>query len=327
MRLKLTDITLKQFPHPESGQVRLQDADFPGFGCLIGKRTKTFFLIQGKSRQMQTIGRYPDISLKDARKEAKRLLGYTAPKKRLRSYSEACEDFYDHCHAKGIKQSTIDNYRFSLQAVKATTLANIPLNVTHPNHVKALKVFLNWCLDMEMIEKNPYGRRRVTYNQRERVLTDDEIRLVWAYEFPPYSDYLKILLLTGQRRNQFRNFSIQGDNFHFPDMKQGKPHLLPVLPMAAEIAERLQPFNGWSKAKTRLDRHVDIPHWTVHDLRRTHSTNQARIGTPIHVTEAILAHTSGTISGVARVYNRHSYLEESRVALAKYEAFIQTVLG
>ena len=109
-------------------------------------------------------------------------------------------------------------------------------------------------------------------------------------------------------------------------MKNRKAHTLPVTPMVSEPLDSHQPFNGWSKAKVRIDKHVTIPHWTTHDLRRTHSTIQAKLGTPIHVTEAILSHTSGTISGVARPYNRYSYLEESRAALLNFEGYITTLV-
>lgn len=37
-----------------------------------------------------------------------------------------------------------------------------------------------------------------------------------------------------------------------------------------------------------------------------------------HVVEAILNHKSGVISGVAAIYNRHSYGEEKREALQKW---------
>lgn len=51
-----------------------------------------------------------------------------------------------------------------------------------------------------------------------------------------------------------------------------------------------------------------------------HSTRLAphvhnKIVTPIHVTEKLLNHVTGTISGVAAVYNRHSYIEEMRNAV------------
>ena len=41
----------------------------------------------------------------------------------------------------------------------------------------------------------------------------------------------------------------------------------------------------------------------------------AQLGIPIHVTEAVLNHKSGTVSGIAAVYNVHDYAAEKRHAL------------
>jgi integrase len=69
-----------------------------------------------------------------------------------------------------------------------------------------------------------------------------------------------------------------------------------------------------------LTRPVDP--FTLHDLRRKFATIHAKIGTPIHVTEKLLNHVSGTISGVAAVCNRHSYLDEMRDAIEQYDGYV-----
>ena len=55
--------------------------------------------------------------------------------------------------------------------------------------------------------------------------------------------------------------------------------------------------------------------WTLHDLRRTVTTGMAGLGVAPHVADRVLNHQSGTISGVAAVYNRFAYLEERKEAL------------
>jgi integrase len=57
---------------------------------------------------------------------------------------------------------------------------------------------------------------------------------------------------------------------------------------------------------------TDIPHWTLHDLRRSFASSAARLGFPVHVVEAALNHRSGTIKGIAAVYNRYNYDAEKR---------------
>ena len=64
--------------------------------------------------------------------------------------------------------------------------------------------------------------------------------------------------------------------------------------------------------------------FVIHDLRRTAASGMARLGIPPHVVEAVLNHRTGTVSGVARVYNRFTYEAEKRAAL---EAWGRYVLG
>lgn len=88
------------------------------------------------------------------------------------------------------------------------------------------------------------------------------------------------------------------------------------------------PVSGYSKAKSQLDEKITevfktaagedfkgLPHWTFHDLRRTAASGMAGIGIAPHVVEAVLNHRSGTIKGVAAVYNRYSYADEKAQAL------------
>jgi hypothetical protein len=78
------------------------------------------------------------------------------------------------------------------------------------------------------------------------------------------------------------------------------------------------PFQGYSKAKKRLDHASGIGGWTLHDLRRTVVSGMARLGVAPHVADKILNHQSGTISGVAAVYQRHEFMNERKEALLRW---------
>lgn len=80
MRILLTDVAIKRLTAPPTGQLKVWDTKLPGFGIIIGKRTRTFYAVYGQNRRNHKIGRYPDISLKDARTAAKVLLA-TKPRK------------------------------------------------------------------------------------------------------------------------------------------------------------------------------------------------------------------------------------------------------
>ena len=63
-----------------------------------------------------------------------------------------------------------------------------------------------------------------------------------------------------------------------------------------------------------------LPHFTVHDFRRTARTHLAALGVEPHVAERCLNHK---LKGVEGVYNRHDYFEGRRRAL---EAWGQLLL-
>lgn len=72
--MKLTDSIVRNLKSPKAGQTTYWD-ELPGFGIRVSQGgTRSFVLVQGRSRQRTTIGRYPAISLADARTEAKRLI-------------------------------------------------------------------------------------------------------------------------------------------------------------------------------------------------------------------------------------------------------------
>jgi integrase len=68
---------------------------------------------------------------------------------------------------------------------------------------------------------------------------------------------------------------------------------------------------------------VEIEPWILHDLRRTAATGMAQLNVPPHVVDKVLNHVSGTIHGVAAVYNRYGYVEERGAALEAWGRYVQ----
>lgn len=326
--MKLTDLSIRQLPPPEKGQKTYFEAD--GFGVRVSQGgTKTFVVVQGKERRWTTLGRYPETSLKDARSAARKIEPVHPAHPVTKTLQDAVSDFLKASERKN-RPATTANYKLFLNRIKKTKLEDVTTDdVPNTAHaVMAAKVFFNWAKRNKLTASNPFEYERVSYGQRTRVLAQKEVKAIWEYEAPPFTDHLKLLLLTGQRRKQFSQFEIRGDTIWFPAdvMKGGKEHSIPLLPMARSYAEKLQSFNSWSKGKAKLDKMVKIPPWVIHDARRTFSTLMASLRVPIQVTEKILDHRSGTVSGVSAVYNRHSYMEEAQEALAAYEAFMISLL-
>ena len=59
----------------------------------------------------------------------------------------------------------------------------------------------------------------------------------------------------------------------------------------------------------------DVPHFTLHDLRRTLASGMAGLGIAESIVDRVLNHSTRKISGTARIYNRHEYLKEREAAL------------
>lgn len=291
----------------------------------------------GEKRRLKTIGKYPDISLKEARAAAHRMIALQnlPAAKRITSLQDAIARYLAECERKN-RTTTVDFYRHFLKGVRDKPLDQVKskdLKNPGSHQIMTWRVFFNWCIRHELVEKNPFAHQRVTYNQRDRVLSDDEIAAIWHYENPPYTDILKLLLLTGQRRNQIWRLDpawYENGLLNFPAsiMKSGRAHSIPVGTTAMSLLDGLPfSFNSWAKSKRRIDDVTGVTGWVVHDLRRTFATIHARLGTPIHVVEEYLAHRTGTISGVAAIYVRHNYLKEMKDAVVGYEEHLAEIVS
>lgn len=313
-----TDATIRNLPLPEAGSRKLFDPSLPGFGVRLTARARTFIVQIGKERRVSTVGRYPDISLKEARKSAVAMMDRPATKKRTTGRTELLTAFLEHCETT-LRPSTVRRYRYSLSKKEPET----------SHDVAAFKAMYNWGRRTGLSDDNPYQFRQATYSQRDRVLSDAEIRAIWQHDRRPFSDIVKLLILTGQRRGQYGGFDhawIQGSELHFPAsvMKSKRTHTLPITDTTRPLLERLEPFNGWGKSKARLDTESGVSGWVIHDLRRYFSSTMARLGVPLHIAEHLMDHRSST-SGVQAIYMRYGFLKEMREALLKYEQHIEEI--
>ena len=188
---------------------------------------------------------------------------------------------------------------------------------------------------------------------RDRVLSNAELAEVWAALGEDHvSDIIRLLILTGQRRDEITKLRWSEIDFDkalltLPPArtKNKRTHELPLAPQALAILKRwatnaaatdkandgmvFEPV-GWDLRKKRLDKVIlanrggkPMPHWTLHDLRRTCATGLAELGVLPHVIECILNHLSGFRAGVAAIYNRNRYLPEMREALGKWADYVE----
>ncbi|MCP4764244.1 MAG: tyrosine-type recombinase/integrase [archaeon] len=203
----------------------------------------------------------------------------------------------------------------------------------------------NFALERDVIESFPvYGiKKRGEERSRDRILSDDEIKLLWkSLGNTSVSMLLKFLLITGQRTGEIRQMlfsEIENDVLTIPSKRTKNKliHIVPLSTMALHIVNEMKKisksdfvFPGRAKVggvDKCLDKNAAAHHFrkfllnfdwnrtTVHDLRRTVRSNLSKLRVRKTVAERILNHKE---QGVAGVYDRHDYLEEKKEALQKW---------
>ncbi len=221
-------------------------------------------------------------------------------------------------------------------------------------HVLALvRVILSKANKRGLIGENPaIGADVPTMGKRDRVLTDAEISTLWHAKPAGVRsislDALRMQLATAQRLGEvlaMRWDDIDAGVWKIPAhvAKNKREHFVPLSSCALQIIERQPRACAYVFAPTRgdgpmradtlasvLDKTRDqtgLAHFGTHDLRRTASTRIAKLGISPHVLEAVLNHKTGTVSGVAALYNRYEYGAEKIAALAAWGAELARIAG
>jgi integrase len=217
--------------------------------------------------------------------------------------------------------------------------------------LKVVKAFFGWCVGRAILDISPANGLVAPTRERarDRVLDDDELaRIIRASQQidGPYGGIVGLLALTGQRREEvaqvtWDELDLASQTWTLPASrtKNDKPHIVHLSKEAIAVLIRLpklgkfvfslsgtKPFQSFSAAKRELDKLSEVKGWRVHDLRRTCVSGMARLGVAPHVADKVLNHQTGTISGVAAVYQRHEFLEERRDALVRWGAHIAGLL-
>jgi integrase len=294
---KLTDRSLDAL-RPRTGRYEIWDDARKGFGVRVTPRgVKSFVWVyhfEGKPRRM-TFGTYPRISLADAGvklAEAKQLLDRGVdPGSRLvseRAAERSAETvgdlvaIYLERYARPRKRSASEDERILRKDVlsrwenrKAKDISRrdvvLLLNeivdrgapIQANRTLTIVRRMFRFAIGQAIIEVSPCDEieRPSAENQGERVLSEDEIRLLWkALETAPMEPnarrILRAMLATGQRKGELIGLperEIDKDLWLLPvsRAKNGREHLIPLSPIAMQIllfpsARNGQPYRGQS---------------------------------------------------------------------------------
>lgn len=383
----LTDLAIRKMSPVAGRRFEIWDKRLPGFGLRVtAAGVKTFvvmYRLNGVKRRL-TLGRYPMLSLAEARQQAMAALTKVTrcvdPADPVLAVTDEHHRFEDvvtafvamHCarhNRPNTARETERLLRMHFQPMWQTrdiatitrkdVLAVLDKIVARGTPIlanralAAVRKLFNWCIERSLLEQSPCAGMKLPTKPvvRERVLNESEIAAVWesagaaAY---PFGAIVRLLLLTAQRRGEvaemrWAELNLDKALWVIPAArtKSNRTHTVPLSALAmttiasipriddthvfpAETGEGT--FQGFSKAKHRLDRACAVMNWTLHDLRRSAATHIAGLGAPPHVVERLLNHTSGTFGGVAGVYNRFSYLDEMRAAVESWAKKIQALV-
>jgi len=215
-----------------------------------------------------------------------------------------------------------------------------------------------------MLDTNPAAwTERREEAARSRLLADNELREIWAaLRDDAYSDILRLLILTGARREEvgalrWSELNLDDGLIALPSerVKSHRAHEI-VLSAPALAILRARPrltwpdgspcdlvfgrgargFSDWVGSKIDLDariakerhtaRRSPMPGWTLHDFRRLISTTMHdQLGIAPHIVENILGHV-GHQAGTPGRYNLSSYRAEKAVALRRWAELVSAIV-
>jgi integrase len=227
------------------------------------------------------------------------------------------------------------------------------------------RVLFGWAMERDIIAASPCPvmSKRSTLlapkAPRSRVLTDDEIKLIWrateANVYPP-DPFARLLLLLGCRRNElagarWREFDLNkvgAEVWKLPGarVKGGDLRIIPLPALAVQMIRDLPRFAGgdllfaasggrkhftsYSRLKTQLDEKITklnngdpLEQWGLHDLRRTMRTALSALSIPPLVAELMIGHKQ---QGIVAVYDLHRYATEQREGFELWAAKLRDLV-
>ena len=228
--------------------------------------------------------------------------------------------------------------------------------LTQANRVRAFVTrFFNWATERNFVKASPAAAlpKPAKEVSRDRVLSRNELRSVWQAADQMGSLFgriVQLLILTAQRRDE-----VAGMRWSELDLerarwiigkdraKNGKAHIVHLSSQTLTILTKLprredtdfiftttgtSAVSGFSKAKAALDAHSHVADWRIHDIRRTAATYMAdelRIASV--VVDRILNHVSGSVRGVAAIYQRGEHLAEREAALDAWGLLVEDLVN
>ncbi|WP_048710734.1 tyrosine-type recombinase/integrase [Microvirga massiliensis] len=220
-KLRLTAAAVDRFQPPAKGQVEYYDAHLPAFGLRVSySGAKAWFVmtrINGKLTRL-TLGRYPALSLAEAREKARQVIENAKAggdprrleaeerrrkaKEQQTTFRGTAALFMERYVERELRPNTAREYRRILQGSDTAAWRDRPISSISKDDVvdllhrieergspaaanRALAYlgkFFNWSLEQDLITVSPTAKVRALSSgkSRERVLTPEELAWLWC---------------------------------------------------------------------------------------------------------------------------------------------------
>jgi hypothetical protein len=139
--------------------------------------------------------------------------------------------------------------------------------------IVALSSFFNWCLSRDLVAASPVTVKKTKQEDRDRVLTDGEVRVFWkgcADLGPIFGPMFQLLLLTGCRRDEVAGMQwaeVNGKVWSIPGSRTKNGQPLDVALVAPLALTRSSPLRR-SRSTLRLIHARPSLTWAVHNRLR-----------------------------------------------------------
>ncbi len=286
-KFNFTKAAINALPTPESGKRdTYHDTNASGLQLRItstGVKTFSVFRrIKCGDPERITLGRYPGMTIEQARREANRIsLDISDGKnpaevkrghKAELTFSELFVEYLER-HSKPKKKTWAeDEAQFEtylvrplgkkkLSVIDRKSIARVHGDITKAGHaptanrVKALisSVF-GWAISVGLWESNPaIGIKSNKENQRDRFLQSDELprffKSLAEEQNETIKDYVLMSLLTGARRSnvlsmKWADISIERAEWRIQETKNGTPQTVALSPEAIEVLSNRKPLES-----------------------------------------------------------------------------------
>jgi integrase len=367
------------------------DPELPSFGVRLraGKATYVAQYRIGRQQRRESLGDVRKLNLADARQAARLLfakavldidpvaerarlaaeqaaardtfleaardyLAARKPKMRPNTYVAADRYLTKHCtalHKKGVSAVSFEDVAGLIR-----DLVKRHGETSAARARSTLAAFYVWAMQQGRAKSNPViGTANPLEGRepRDRVLNDDEIRLIWRQAGDDdFGKIIRLLFLTGCRRDEigglrWSEIDLAAGRMTLPKerVKNKRVHVLLLPATACEILSGVRRrnsrdtlfgggasgFNAWSYNTLRMNAAITattgkaLAPWRLHDIRRTVRTRLSKLGVLPHIAELVLNH-AGHKSGIGAVYDHHDFQTEIGAALKTWEANLLAIV-